>query len=103
MKRALVAAALASTTLLTACGGGSGLNDEQKKLAEKVHAEAGISSKQAECLIGKLKDDEKGYDSIKHDANLSEQEGEGGSAVAAAFADCSDGKTFSEVFGYDPD
>lgn len=101
MKRLCVTGTLA-VLVLTGCSSGPDLTDDQKSLATKVAENVPLEQKDAECIIGKVKDDSEAYSAVKSDTNFSELNGiSGGSKVAKAYTDCT-GKDFGATFGYRP-
>jgi len=98
------AAAVLAALFLAGCGGGgTDLTEEQRKLANELAKETGISQDDADCIVGDVADDENAIDAIDSDSNLSEQHnyGAAGSTVAATYTRCV-GRTFYADFGYNP-
>lgn len=97
---AAVGAALV-VVILAGCGGDDAdLNEDQKQASRVMQSDGGLSSKDADCIAGKLTGE--ALDSASHDGDFSELNGApGGSDVASAYEDCT-GKNFREVFGYQP-
>jgi len=95
--------ALATSAILTigvaGCGNsGPNLSSDQKEVSAKIH-HAGLSSKDADCIAGKLTG--RALDAANGDANFSELSGQDGGEVAAAYSDCT-GKNFQDTFHYNP-
>lgn len=96
----LVLAASAILTIGVAGCGSSGpnLSSDQKQVSAAIH-HAGLSSKDADCIAGKLTG--RALDEAGGDANFSELSGHDGGEVAAAYSDCT-GRNFREIFHYNP-